>query len=146
MSTGIAGIDEVTNSKYDVELDDKKKELDDKVVQKTIEQTVVMQSHIYANANMHPMRVVLMCIGVVVILYIIYILYKPNASGLWIASDGKEWKIHHCRWFSNIKCTSSDMHMSGFIRGNLVTINDNVGIWNYGDVILLLDGGSLQRV
>ena len=29
MSTGIAGIDAVTNSKYDVELDDKKKELDE---------------------------------------------------------------------------------------------------------------------
>lgn len=146
MSTGIAGIDAVENSKYDVELDDKKKQLNDKVVQKTIERTVVMQSHIYANANMHPMHVVLMCICVVVVLYVIYTLYKPNASGIWISSDGKEWNVHHSRWFSNIKCASANVHMNGFIRDNLVTINDNIGIWNYGDVILFVDGGSMQRI
>lgn len=146
MSTGIAGIDAVENSRYDVELDNKKKQLNDKVVQKTMERTVVMQSNIYANANIPPMQVVLICISIVVILYIIHIFYKPNASGTWMSSDGKEWEISHCRWFSNIICVSTTMTISGFIRDNLVTINDNIGIWNYGDIILFVDGGGLQRI
>jgi hypothetical protein len=146
-STGISGADAAINSKFDVDVDDKKKELNEKVSKKTKETTVVLQSKIWSNANIKPMNVVLICIAIIVLLWLIHMLYKPNATGLWVATDGQQWDITHCRWSSTINCINNDdVTMSGHISSNLVTINDNIGVWNYGDVILFVGGGSLQRI
>lgn len=144
--TGLSGADAVELSKNAVWFDNKKKELDAAVAKKTAEQTVVMQSHIYANANMQPMNVVLICICIVILLWLIHMLYKPNASGLWVAVNGKQYIIKHNRWLNTIVCVGSDITLYGSISGNLVIIADETAIWNYGDVILFTNGTSLQRL
>lgn len=144
--TGLSGADAVELSKNAVLIDDKKKELDAMVAKKTTEQSVVMQANIYANANMMPMHVVLICICIVVLLWLIYMLYRPVATGLWVASNGKQFMIKHNRWFNTIVCVGNDITLHGSISNNLVLINDDAGIWNYGDVILFTNGTSLQRL
>ena len=144
--TGLSGADAVELSKNAVWFDDRKKELDAAVAKKTAEHTVVMQANIYANANMMPMHVVLICICIVVLLWLIYMLYKPVATGVWVASNGKQYMIKHNRWLNTIVCVGSDITLHGSVTGNLVLIDDNAGIWNYGDVILFTNGTSLQRL
>lgn len=144
--TGLSGADAVELSKNAVQLDDKKKELDAMVAKKTAKKTVIMQANIYANANMMPMHVVLICICIVVLLWLIHMLYKPNASGVWVAVNGKQYMIKHNRWLNTIVCVGSNITLYGSISSNLVMIGDDTAIWNYGDVILFTNGTSLQRL
>jgi len=103
------------------------------------------------NANPHPVVITLCVIGALIGLWIIYLLvWKPNASGEWYDDSGNLWTIWQNRITGSVYVFTSTNNCNGStpnakITDNLFIYDDQVGIWDYNNVILLVAGGGLTR-
>jgi hypothetical protein len=124
------------------------------------ETKALLQKHIYDNANPNPVIVALCCVMIIVGLFAFYIMFmKPCATGKWHAQDGSLWIIKH-NLFNNklsVKCITRKktdvgkskkviFYMNGKMRDNIFNVGDTVGLWNYSDVVLFMNGGGMQRI
>lgn len=151
-ATGISGADVAQR------VDDMKKRDDslnitrNDVAQKTKATADVLQSYIYQNANPNPAVVVIAVLIVLLGMWVIYVaLIKPSLRGSWRDVDGSMWKIHHNMFSGTL--TVKHKHKDGRIVAGYGDVNDNLfrfdnymGVWNYGDIVLFVGGGGMQRV
>lgn len=108
----------------------------------------MLQKHIYDNANPPPLLIVTISLGVVLTMWIIYMMFlKPDASGEWRDDMNNNYILTHNRFTGNVR-----VRMNGRCRGfaklidNYFRFGDLVGVWDYGDNISFINGMQLMRV
>lgn len=107
-----------------------------------------LQTVIYENANPSPWFIAMAIIGLLLGIWIIYvILLKPNMSGEWYDHNGQQWIIEH-GLFNDLLCVriAAGPKITCQLSGNTFKCVDKLGVWNYGNVVLFLRGGYLTRV
>lgn len=108
----------------------------------------LLQKTVYKNANPSPIIVASIVIAIIFALYILYILFvKTCASGEWRDHMGNEWYISHNRFTNNFTVTINKKRAgSGYIRDNYVKFGDLVGVWDYQDKIIFMEGWHIERI
>jgi hypothetical protein len=80
-------------------------------------------------------------------MYLAYVYFvTPDMSGSWIDHQGQELTIKHKKFTGELLITVNGMIRRGLIADNLFKFGDVMGIWNYKNVIVYVDGGGLQRI
>ena len=100
------------------------------------------------NANPNPSVIAGSILIVVGVMYLVYVYwFKPNASGEWYDDTNTQWIIKHDVWSDNISLVINGIPNNyGVMVDNMFKYDNVIGVWNYHDVILLVDGGNLTRV
>ena len=108
----------------------------------------ILTKTIYDISNPSPIVVTAIIIGILLILYVIYIIFlKPSVSGTWIDSLGNEWYLNH-NTFKNIFTVSINDLPSGkgVLYDNYIRYGELIGIWDYSNTILFTNGITLERL
>jgi hypothetical protein len=108
----------------------------------------LLQKIVYDNANPSPVFVVCVAFGVIVALYVIYLLFlKPSACGEWRDASGNKWELNHNLLSGRIKVRINDFCAgAGQITDNFVRYGDLVGVWDYANEIAFTEGWSIYRL
>jgi hypothetical protein len=108
----------------------------------------VLTEIVYKNANPSPVVISITFIGIIIALWVFYVaVLKPNVSGEWRDSNGHKWFFDHNRMTGCVMVTIDNMFLRPCeITDNMFKCGSYLGVWNYRDVILFIDGGSLTRV
>jgi hypothetical protein len=107
-----------------------------------------LQRLVHDNANPSP-SVIVGCVFVVLaMLWLMYTFgFKPNASGEWYDDKNTQWIIEHDALSGNVSVVVNGEHSGQCqIVDNMFKCGKGVGLWNYQDTILLMNGGNLTRV
>lgn len=105
-----------------------------------------LKKYVHENANPSPVFVLGIFILVLVILWVLYLMFiKPNASGIWYDDENNMWEINHC-YFRGLTVRLNGENVKCQISDNLFKCGSLLGIWNYSDIIVFINGGSLTRV
>lgn len=117
-------------------------------VKKAEQEQQMLQKHIYDNANPSPLLVVTISLGVILTMWIIYMIYlKPNATGEWRDDMNNVYILTHNRFTGNVR-----VRMNGKCRGfaklidNYFRFGDLIGVWNYADNITFTNGMEIMKV
>lgn len=107
----------------------------------------ILQKHIYDNANPPALLIVTIGLGIVLTMWIIYMVYlKPNASGEWRDDMNNEYVLTHNRFTGNVR-----VRMNGKCKGfaklidNYFRFGELIGVWDYADNITFINGMQLMR-
>lgn len=110
-------------------------------------QAMQAQEVIYDVANPSPIILGLVILCLFLVIYLLYtIMIKPNLSGVWTTKRGDRMQIRHGKFSNVLVIVSKGKPIHGSVKDNLVRIGNLIGIWNYSDVILFANGGSLTRI
>lgn len=158
-SNPISGADAATHADEQKKIDEYVTSRRASVAKKTKEEADSLQQFVYNNANPNPVVVAFSIIGIIAGLWFLHILFlKPSISGKWSDSDDCIWDIHHNKFTNNIsvkrvvrgtgKLSNAKFTETGcgVVMDNLFKYKNIIGVWNYSDVILFVDGGGLQRI
>jgi hypothetical protein len=129
----------------------KNKKYEEELIQAAIRaerERQLLQKKVFANANPSPIMIAFIVVGVIAILYLVYMIFlRPCMSGEWVDLDGNVWQLSHNRVSGkfNIRINGEYAGM-GKVIDNYVQIGKRVGVWNYDRVIAFVDGWQLERV
>lgn len=89
--------------------------------------------------------VVLLVIGTAYLGYLLFM--KPNMTGVWLDSNGRRWYLRHSRLNSKLS-VRIDGDGLGYcsVSDNMVKIGTLIGVWNYNDQVVFLNGEVIERV
>lgn len=132
-------------------------EVDDAVVRKQLlesdarrmdREAEFLKRIVWRNANPNPSVVAACVIAVMGALYLIYLAaFKPNASGEWYDNDNNQWIIEHDRWSNAVSVIFCGNRLPPcIVVDNMFRCAQHVGIWDYHDTIMMLNGNKLRRV
>ena len=138
------------------------REINDSVAQRNLENSVIqqasdrnderaqiLQKHIYDLAHPNPVIVALCIIGFLVMLWIFYLIFiKPNMSGEWYDAKGDCIVVSHNLLTNSVlvKRKTDKTAIEALVLDNLFKMNDHVGVWDYNNSIVFIDGPTLTRV
>ncbi len=113
----------------------------------------VIQGIVYKNSNPSPIIIAIIIIIIFIVIWFLYtILLKPVLSGKWLSNNKNIWMMQH-NIFNNNVCVriyngkKLIERGSAYFNDNIFKYGNKIGIWNYSDNIILLDGeGNLQRI
>lgn len=115
--------------------------------EKTKKEAELLQHYVHLSANPHPIVIALIIFGVFVGLWLLNIIFlKPSVSGEWLNTTGQIWRLSHNKFTGDVCVKTDTSSGTGEISDNLFMYNGIIGIWNYSDVILFVDGGGMQRI
>ena len=107
----------------------------------------ILQKHIYDNANPSPLLIVTIGLGVLLTMWIIWMLYlKPDASGEWRDDMNNQYVLTHNRFTGNVR-----LRLNGKCKGfaklvdNYFRYGELIGVWDYADSITFVNGMQLMR-
>jgi len=145
MSKFVSPSDVVPMIKYDqARQEDIKKALFNEE-QQTILRAERLQKYIYDNANPSPVLVICIVIGVIFLIWLLYILFlKPSLTGEWYDEKDRKYILCHSKITGDLSVNGSTKGVC--VNGNFVKIGDQIGVWNYGNIIMFVNGGGLIRV
>lgn len=108
----------------------------------------LLQKRVYEVANPSPILITCVVLGVLLMLYIIYMIFlRPCLSGEWVDPSGNIWHIAHNRMSGQFSvCLNGEPSGSGKVMDNYVQYGDLIGVWNYGRVIVFTEGWHLERL
>jgi hypothetical protein len=108
----------------------------------------VLQARIYDNANPSPLLVATIALATLLTMWILYIVFlKPDASGEWRDELNNKYRLTHNRFTGTIR-----MRINGKCAGyakvidNYFRYGDLVGLWDYSDNIIFVNGIQLFRM
>jgi len=108
----------------------------------------ILQKHIYDNANPSPLLITTIGLGVILTMWIIYMLYlKPDASGEWLDDMNNQYILTHNRITGNVR-----VRLNGKCKGfaklidNYFRYGELIGVWDYSDSIMFVNGIELTRI
>mgnify|MGYP000886403568 CR=1 FL=1 len=107
----------------------------------------LLQKHIYDNANPPPLLIVTIGLGVLLTMWILYMLYlKPDASGEWIDDMNNKFIFTHNKFTGNVKVRVNGK-CGGYAKliDNYFRYGELIGVWDYADNISCLNGMQLTR-
>ncbi len=114
----------------------------------------LLHHDIYKNANPHPLFITLLLICIIGVIWLLYVMFiKPVASGEWIdRQKGHIWFIQHNQFTNKLEVVilskKGDVVYTGKgkVADYIIKVNGVIGIWDYKDAIVFIEGGGLQRV
>lgn len=100
--------------------------------------------------NPHPLTIVLIIVGVILILYCCYMTFvKKNLTGEWVDDEDNVYVIKHNTWQNTIVVSSGKGIQQGVVNGDVVIIyvdeTMRIGIYTVNN-IEWMDGSSWQCV
>ena len=107
----------------------------------TLEETV------YRISNPNPVVVGFCIIGVIVVMVVIYNMWlRPDATGIWSDERGNVLHFRHSPLSGRLVVTSktSGKKMC-MLSDNMFKCGSRVGVWDYNNIILFVNGGGLTR-
>lgn len=108
--------------------------------------TRMMRNIVNENANPHPVLIAVLIAGVLLSAWFLYLLLvAPDASGLWVDDLGGRWHFEH-DVFGKLTTTYNGHLVPSSMSDNMFKSRNLLGIWNYSNVIILVDGGNLSRI
>ena len=118
------------------------------------DEALLLQEHIYDNANPSPVLITILIVGILFLLWLLYIVYMKNSmSGSWYDSDNRCWDIHHNKFSDELRIEISENNGKkkvsrgvGSISGSLFKYEDHIGLWNHSNIILFVNGGGLVKL
>lgn len=111
------------------------------------ERASLLQKTIYRLSNPNPIYIAIIVVSVILIIWLSYrYILKPNASGYWYDSNMRQHYICHPKFSNTVDIISNNIKHKGVIVDNMVKIGDNVGIWDYTNIIVFVGGDTLTRV
>jgi hypothetical protein len=111
------------------------------------EERRLLQKYVYDSSNPSPIVIAIIVLAAFAIIYVIYLIFvKPCMSGEWVDIKGNVWLIKHNILNGNVVAECTDGITFGKVSDNFVEIGDLVGVWNYGNTIIFIDGPTLERV
>jgi hypothetical protein len=115
--------------------------------QQTEQERAMLQKYIYDNANPSPVLIACLAFGLIVILYVLYLLFlKPSTSGEWHDVYGNIWILNHNLLNGRIKVNINGRCAgSGKVIDNFVRYGDLTGVWDYNNEIAFTEGWSIYR-
>lgn len=108
----------------------------------------ILQKHIYDNANPDPLLIVTIGLGVILTMWILYMLYlKPDSSGEWRDDMNNQYILTHNRFTGNVKLRFNGK-CGGYAKlvDNYFRYGDLIGVWDYADTIVFVNGMELNRL
>ena len=99
-----------------------------------------VRNAIFRDSNPNPVLVTVLIVLILTAVWMFYtMLLKPNASGTWKDMNGNEWLIDHGKWTDGlmIEVNQKDT-IHCYMKNNMFKCGDDVGIWNYDDIIVLV--------
>jgi hypothetical protein len=116
--------------------------------QHTIQNAKRLRAYVQDISNPSPIIMAVIFISIILILWGLHrIFVRPNASGEWFDEDGNQWIISQNRFTGKVKVRFNGRWVYGAsIEDNLFRVSRIVGIWDYGNNILLVGGGRLSKV
>ena len=116
-----------------------------KIAADTKEKAKLLQTVVYDNSNPHPAKVAVMFALVLALIWLIYIMFvKPNMSGVWLDTKGNKWIIEQNMCQVKVKMILDGKTVKGTakITGNIFKFKGIIGVWNYNDVVVFINGGG----
>lgn len=112
------------------------------------EEKRILQRHINNNANPNPVHTTLIVIGIIFALWIMYLIFlKPSVNGIWFDPYGNKVEMCYNKFSGKIKVNVNDQYGgSGLVVDNYIRYGDLVGVWDYNDKIVFVDGVVLHRL
>jgi hypothetical protein len=102
----------------------------------------LLQKHIHDNANPNPIIIVTLMVVILLFLWLMHILFmKPKICGVWRDISGNRIRIKK-NILSNIATVHVNSKYSGYliVLDNFIKYGDLVGVWDYSNTILFMDG------
>jgi hypothetical protein len=128
------------------ELKEKNEQLGKKL-EETENKRQYLQSILNKSANPHPVIIVLIVVSLLVILWFIHYLFiKPDISGEWHSQHNNVWRLNKKFMSNNVSVKINERNQGSLdVIDNLVEYNGLIGVWNYNNTIVFLDGTTLTR-
>lgn len=107
----------------------------------------VIQKFVNDNSNPHPILIAIIMGSFILFIWLYYmILIKPSMCGSWYDENGSSWIIKHNKIFGTVKFYKNDSYYGkGITYDNYINLNDEIGIWDYNDKIIFINGLVLYR-
>jgi hypothetical protein len=114
---------------------------------KVEEERKLLQKYVYNSANPSPVLIAVIVLVTIVVIYIIYMLFiKPSLSGEWTDISGNIRVISHNVMTGKLNVDCNGNTYQGKVSDNFVEMENLVGVWNYGNTIIFIDGPTLERI
>ena len=132
------------------------KEIEDENIKKIVlaekankveEERKLLQKYVYNSANPSPVLIAIIVLVAIVVIYLIYMVFiKPCLSGEWTDISGNVRTVSHNIITGNLTIERNGNIYQGKVSDNFVEMEDLVGVWNYGNTIIFIDGPTLERI
>jgi hypothetical protein len=119
-----------------------------KVAEQTEKDKVLLQKHVYDNANPDPMLVAAIGMVVLLILWFMYMmLLKPSLTGVWYDKVGNRIYLKHNK-LDDVVSVHVNMVYAGHAKNvdNLFQYGSLIGIFDYNNRIIFMDGSQWDRL
>jgi hypothetical protein len=116
--------------------------------QKLEQERQTLQKIVYDNANPSPILVAVIVLTIIFIIWFVWVIFlKPCASGEWYDNLGNVFHIHHNTLTGVVKVKENGKPAGrAKVIDNFVRFGDMVGVWDYTDSIIYMDGMQWNRV